>query len=112
MKKFLSLMLAMIMVMSLVTVGAGAAFTDDATIEQKEAVALLSGLGILEGTGDGSFNPTGTLTRGAAAKILTYLLEGKEKAEAIKAAGVTETVFTDEGILNSSNIAFIEYCAQ
>ena len=51
MKKFLSLMLAMIMVMSLVTVGAGAAdFTDEETIQYNEAVAVMSELGILTGT--------------------------------------------------------------
>ena len=110
MKKFLSLMLAMIMVMSLVTVGAGATFTDDADIEQKEAVALLSGLGILEGPGDGTFNPKGTISRGAAAKILTWLLEGKAKADAIKAAGVEKSSFSDVPA-TSSNAAFIEYCA-
>ena len=43
MKKFLSLMLAMIMVMSLVTVGAGAAFTDAEVIQYKEAVDLMTG---------------------------------------------------------------------
>lgn len=61
MKKFLSLVLALIMVMSLVTVGAGATFTDAAEIEQTEAVALLSGLGIIGGYADGSFKPGNSL---------------------------------------------------
>ncbi|MBE6962200.1 MAG: S-layer homology domain-containing protein [Ruminococcaceae bacterium] len=110
MKKFLSLMLAMIMVMSLVTVGAGAAFTDAADIENKEAVEVMNALGILQGS-DGAFDPTGTLTRGAAAKIITYMLMGTEKAEAVKAAGLAEKPFPDVPT-TSSTAPFIAYCAE
>ena len=111
MKKFLALALALTMAMSMVTVGAGATFTDDADIQQKEAVALLAGLGIIEGPGDGSFNPKGTITRGAAAKIITWMLEGKEKSDAIKDAGVEKPPFSDVPV-TSSNAAFIAYCAE
>ena len=110
MKKFLSLALALIMVMSLVTVGAGAVtFADAEEVTQAEAVEVMAALGILEGNGE-SFNPQGTLSRGAAAKIITYMLEGTVKAEAIKAAGVEVSSFPDVPT-TSSNAAFIEYCA-
>ena len=110
MKKFLSLMLAMIMVMSLVTVGAGAAFTDADKITNVEAVEVMNALGILQGSGD-AFDPTGTLTRGAAAKIITYMLVGTEKAEAIAAAGLTEKPFPDVET-TSATAPFIAYCAE
>ena len=46
MKKFLSLVLALVMTMSLVTVSAGAKdFTDDSEITYKEAVDVISALG-------------------------------------------------------------------
>jgi len=97
MKKFLSLMLAMIMVMSLVTVGAGAVdFTDEETIQYNEAVAVMSELGILTGTknadGTYTFYPQGTLTRQAAAKIIAYIALGADDAEDLVCV---EDPFTD-----------------
>ncbi|MCI8690876.1 MAG: S-layer homology domain-containing protein, partial [Oscillibacter sp.] len=82
MKKFLSLVLALIMVMSLVTVSAGATeykdFTDKGEIQYEEAVAVLNRLGIITGYSEGDFRPEGELTRGAAAKIIVSLLIGPE----------------------------------
>ncbi len=87
MKKFLSLVLALIMVMSLVTVSAGATeykdFTDKGEIQYEEAVAVLNRLGIITGYSEGDFRPEGELTRGAAAKIIVSLLIGPEAAEAL-----------------------------
>jgi len=110
MKKFLSLMLAMIMVMSLVTVGAGAAFTDAAEIENTEAVEVMNALGILQGS-DGVFDPTGTLTRGAAAKIIAYMVNGTVKAEKIAETGLTEKPFPDVET-TSATAPFIAWCAE
>ena len=51
MKKFLSLVLALAMTMSLVTVSAGAKdFTDDSKIEYKEAVDVVSLWALLRAT--------------------------------------------------------------
>ena len=84
MKKFLSLVLALIMTMSLVTISAGATeykdLTDKDEIQYEEAVAVLNRLGIITGYSDGSFQPEGELTRGAAAKIIVSLLIGPEAA--------------------------------
>ena len=94
MKKFLSLVLALIMVMSLVTVGAGAAFTDADAIDVKytEAVDLMYALEIVSGYDDGSFNPKGVLSRGAAAKIIANIALGVTDAKALSG---DELPFTD-----------------
>ena len=64
MKKFLSLVLALVMTMSLVTVSAGAKdFTDDSSIAYKEAVDVISGIGVVDGYSGGDFKPGEVLTR-------------------------------------------------
>ena len=81
MKKFLSLALALVMCLSLVTISAGAKdFTDDSKITYGEAVDVVSAVGIVDGYTDGSFNPSATLTRGAAAKIITNMILGPTTA--------------------------------
>ena len=86
MKKFLSLVLALVMTMSLVTVSAGAKdFSDNSKITYKEAVDVMSAVGVIDGYPDGSFNPTATLTRGAAAKIICNLILGPTTANALVA---------------------------
>ena len=109
MKKFLSLVLALVMTMSLVTVSAGAKdFTDDDKITYDEAVAVISALDIVDGYEDGSFKPTDTLTRGAAAKIICNLILGPTTADALKA---DTAPFKD---VPTSNVfaGYITYCAQ
>jgi hypothetical protein len=111
-KKVLSLVLALVMTMSLAT-GAFAAtaatttaattgtttndlsgiFTDAAQITNVKEVALLNSLGILSGT-DGKFDPTGTLTRAQAAKIVCYVLLGTDVATSLDNV-TTATTFTD-----------------
>ena len=67
MKKFLSLVLALVMTMSLVTVSAGAKdFTDSEDLSGEayaEAVNVMSEMGIIDGYAGGAFQPQGTLTR-------------------------------------------------
>ena len=75
MKKFLSLVLALVMTMSLVTISAGAKdFTDGDKVTYNEAIDVMSALKVIDGYTDGSFNPSNTLTRGAAAKIICNLI--------------------------------------
>ncbi len=87
MKKFLSLVLAMIMTMSLVTISAGATeykdLTDKDEIKYEEAVAVLNRIGVITGYPDGSFQPETELTRGAAAKIIVSLMIGPDAAAAL-----------------------------
>ena len=86
MKKFLSLVLALVMTMSLVTISAGAKdFTDDSKLNYKEAVDVISALDVVDGYADGSFNPQATLTRGAAAKIICNMILGPTTASALAA---------------------------
>ena len=86
MKKFLSLVLALVMTMSLVTVSAGAKdFTDSTKIQYTEAVDVMSAVKVIDGYTDGSFNPSATLTRGAAAKIICNLILGPTTASALVA---------------------------
>ena len=71
MKKFLSLVLALVMTMSLVTISAGAAdFTDDDSITYKEAVDVMTAIGVVDGYTDGAFQPQNTVNRGQAAKTI------------------------------------------
>ena len=83
MKKFLSLVLALVMAMSLVTLASAKDFTDDGSITYKEAVDVISELDVVDGYSDGSFRPKGTLTRGAAAKIISNLILGPTDADAL-----------------------------
>ena len=109
MKKFLSLVLALVMTMSLVTVSAGAVdFTDDSDIDYKEAVDVISALGIVDGYSDDSFRPDGSLTRGAAAKIICNLILGPTTASALSA---TTAPFKDVPTTNTF-AGYITYCAQ
>ena len=109
MKKFLSLVLALVMTMSLVTVSAGAQdFADDGEITYKEAVDVISALGIVDGYSDDSFRPDGVLTRGAAAKIICNLILGPTTAEALSAGTAP---FKDVPVTNTF-AGYITYCSQ
>ena len=109
MKKFLSLVLALVMTMSLVTVSAGAKdFTDNSKINYKEAVDVMSAAKVIDGYAEGDFRPANTLTRGAAAKIICNLILGPTTAEALVADAApykdvpTTNVFA----------GYIAYCAK
>ena len=109
MKKFLSLVLALVMTMSLVTVSAGAKdFTDNSKINYEEAVEVMSTLGVVGGYTDGSFNPQGTLTRGAAAKIVCNLILGTTTADALTADAAP---YKDVATTNVF-APYIAYCAK
>ncbi len=81
-KKTLCLVLAVVMAVGVLVIPTSAAFDDDADIKNKEAVAVLTGLGILNGVEDGSsFNPEGKLSRAEAAKIINYLAQTPDDAK-------------------------------
>ena len=107
MKKFLSLVLALVMTMSLVTVSAGAkGFSDNSKITYKEAVDVMSAVGVIDGYTDGSFNPTATLTRGAAAKIICNLILGPTTANAL----VADAAPYKDVPTNNTFAGYIAYC--
>ena len=79
-KKVLSLVLALAMALSLMTVAFAADasdYNDYDEVTYKQAVDVMTSVGVFDGTGDGTnFTPDGTLTREQAAKIITYMLHG------------------------------------
>ena len=109
MKKFLSLVLALVMTMSLVTISAGAKdFADDEKITYDEAVAVISEIGVVDGYEDGNFNPQGSLTRGAAAKIICNMILGPTTAAELHA----DTAPYKDVPTNHTFAGYIAYCAK
>ena len=109
MKKFLSLVLALVMTMSLVTISAGAKdFTDDDKVTYDDAIEVMSELKVIDGYTDGSFRPTTELNRGAAAKIICNMILGPTTASALNA---TSAPFSDVPA-NSVFAGYITYCAK
>lgn len=105
-KKVLAMVLALVMSLSLVTVANAAIDFDDVdTIEHKEAVDVMTAIGVIEGFEDGSYDPDGTLTREQAAKMIAYMLLG-DKAEAL---GAMDTGFKDVASTRWS-APYIAYC--
>ena len=112
MKKFLSLVLALVMTMSLVTVSAGAKdFTDSDELsgeQYEEAVNVMSEMGIIDGYAEGDFRPQGTLTRQAAAKIIACMMLGKTTAESL---GTSAAPFKDVPA-GSKFAGYIAFCVE
>ena len=106
-KKTLCLVLCLAMMAGLFAISANAVFTDAEEIQNKEAVDLLVGLGIIEGYTDGSFNPTKVLNRAEAAKIVAYLLLGKDGADTLPKAN---TQFEDVTAAHWAS-GYVGYCA-
>ena len=107
MKKFLSLVLALVMTMSLVTVSAGAKdFTDSSKIQYAEAVDVMSAAKVIDGYAEGDFRPSNTLTRGAAAKIICNLILGPTAASAL----VADAAPYSDVAANSTFAGYIAYC--
>ena len=109
MKKFLSLVLALVMAMSLVTVSAGAKdFTDADAINYADAIEVMSELDVIDGYTDGSFRPTAELNRGAAAKIICNMILGPTTASALSASSAP---FSDVPA-DSVFAGYITYCSK
>ena len=91
-KKTLSLVLVVAMVLGLCVVGASAKdavenFTDDyqkVGAAYQEAMGVMVGVGIIDGMTETALEPQGTYTREQAAKIIAYMLLGKSKADSLK----------------------------
>ena len=83
-KKVLSLVLALAMALSLMTVAFAADandFADYDKVEYDEAVDVMVAAGVFNGKDGNKFAPNDTLTREMAAKIVTYMMMGEEKAD-------------------------------
>ena len=96
MKRTVSLLLAVVLILSL-AVGALAAdataasrFTDWEDIDHQPEVAMLTDLGLLSGYADGSFRPYNCITRAEIAKIISGLLT--DQVPEAKTSRFTDTV--------------------
>jgi len=111
-KRTLSLVLALVMVLGLfggISMTAAASdFTDDESIQYKEAVDVMTAVGAINGMGDGTFQPKGTITRAQAAKLVTYAVLGKDTTEALP---VVTSSFSDVTVAGGYDWAIpsIEY---
>lgn len=112
MKQFYQKVCALLLVISLLSGGAGALnrvetdrFTDFEQAHNQEAIALMADLGILEGKGDGSFDPTGTVNRAAMAKLIYGVLLGSADPASF---AVVKTDLTD--IKDHWGENYIKYC--
>ena len=91
-KKTLSLVLVVAMVLGLCVVGASAYnkvedFTDDVDKigdAYYEAVGVLTGIQVIDGMTETSFQPQGNYTREQAAKIIAYMMLGKADADSLR----------------------------
>ncbi|MBR2897451.1 MAG: S-layer homology domain-containing protein [Oscillospiraceae bacterium] len=109
MKKAIALALSLVMLLSMIPMAGAASFRDSANVSllTAEAVDIMSDLKIIAGFPDGTFKPAETLTRAQAAKILSCILLGPEKAETLAAGGTT---FADVPASHWAN-KYIEFCA-
>lgn len=98
-KRVLSLALAVVMVIGMMVMTTGAAeikyedLTDKAEIQNTEAVATLVSLGVVNGRNDGSFDPTGIVTRAEMAKMIAVCLNGGK--DPLLGSNTTAAKFTD-----------------
>ena len=109
-KKVLSLVLCVAMMLSVMVVGAGAAFSDQSKIKNTEAVDACTALNIIGGYPDGSFKPEGNITRAEVTKMICVALNGGKNP-----AVSTNTTPTFSDVRNNANSAwaegYIESCA-
>ena len=64
------------MMLSVMVVGAGAAFSDQSKIKNTEAVDMCTALNIIGGYPDGTFKPEGNITRAEVTKMICVALNG------------------------------------
>ena len=114
-KKALSLVLVLAMVFALAVPGFAADttkkasdFKDYSKVTNKEAVDVMTAIGVINGNADGTFAPEGNFTRAEAATMITYLTLGKTVADALP-TGATQ--FTDVPATHWA-AKYVQYCAQ
>ena len=107
-KKVLSLVLCLAVMLSVMVVGAGAAFSDQDKIENTEAVDACSALNIINGYEDGAFHPERNIKRAEVTKMICVALNGGEEPNTSTNAKPT---FTDvRGTVYAWAEGYIESC--
>ena len=107
-KKFLCLMLVLIMALGMVQLAVATDFTDDADIKYKDAADVLSTIGVIDGYPDGSFGPERNITRAEAATIVVRLMVGKAAADALRNTS-NATKFSDVSASHWAS-GLVAYC--
>ena len=102
-KKVLSLVLCVAVMLSVMVMGAGAAFSDQDKIENTEAVDMCVALNIIGGYEDGSYHPERNIKRSEICKMICVALNGGE--EPTLGTPATPT-FSD--VRNTPNAAWAE----
>ena len=106
----LSLVLVLVMVFGLFGVASASSstYTDSTSVgtAYAEAVDLLTGIGVVNGTTSTTLEPTGNYTREQAAKVICYLTLGKSTADAL---ACSTAPFTDVAASRWS-AGFVQYC--
>ena len=74
MRKVLSFVLVLALVLGSFSMAFGASYSDMAGEDSSEAVAVLSALGVVSGYPDGTFGPDKIVTRGEMAKLIVSAL--------------------------------------
>lgn len=105
-KRTLSLVLALVMVLGMFGIASAAGFKDEATIKNTEAVQTNVALNIINGRDDGTFDPTGAVKRSEMAKMICIALNGG--VEPVLGTSATP-MFSD--IKGHWAQKYIEYCS-
>ena len=110
MKKLLAMVLALVMTLSLAV--SASAFKDDKDIsaDYAEAVAVLDGMGVFKGYEDGSFKPTGDITRAEVATIIYRIYTGDVAKSDKSGLYATYNKFSDMAGAGWA-AGYIGYCA-
>ena len=111
-KRVLSLVLAAMMLIGMMVIGASAADVDkgDVSAEYSTAIDVAVALGVITGDNNGVVNPTQTLKRSEAAVMITRLMVGPEAAYAIaeKYAAMPNSYTDSDGWSDG----YINYCLE
>ena len=106
-KKVLSLVLCVAMLLSVMVMGTGAAFTDQDEIQNAEAVDMTSALGIIDGYEDDSFRPSNNIERSEAAKMISAMMNGgRDSVQETNQSSYIDVLNSNDSWANK----YIEYC--
>ena len=106
-KKVLSLVLCVAMMLSVMVMSTGAAFPDQDKIQNAEAVDMATALGIIDGYEDGTFRPAENIERGEAVKMISAMLNGgRDSVQETTESSYTDVLGSDDAWANK----YIEYC--
>ena len=100
-------MLCVAVMLSVMVMGAGAAFSDQDKIENTEAVDMCAALDIIDGFEDGSYHPERNIERGEAVKMISAMLNGgRDSVQETSTSSYTDVLNTADAWANK----YIEYC--